>query len=58
MTYGSMIRQCLLEEAERLRLDPVLMEEIAKKVVKAAASLKGINSDKMGKSKDRFHRRN
>ena len=48
MTYKTLIRQCLLEEAEQLRLSPALAEETARNVVKAVASRAGPYPDEGG----------
>lgn len=37
MTYKDLIRRCLLEEAEGLRLSPATAEEMTKRVLKADA---------------------
>ena len=52
MTYGSLIRQCLLEEAERLKPSPALAEEITRNVLQVLDSRTASPLTQMGEGKN------
>lgn len=41
MTYYDLIRQCLLEESAKVRIDPALAERVVRIVIKAFVSRAG-----------------